>query len=60
MNANINFAQVISALKAAVGLASLAIICMVCLQAFGIKLPYLMGNMTELSAAAAAAAFISR
>lgn len=60
MNANINFGQIIAAAKGAVGLASLAIICLVCLQAFGVHLPYLKGNMTELSAAAAAAAFISR
>lgn len=60
MNANINFGQIIAALKSAVGLASLVIISIICLQAFGIHLPYVKGGMTELAAVAASAAFISR
>lgn len=60
MNANINFAQVISGIKAVVGLASLAIISVVVLQVFGIQIAGIKGNVTELSALAAAAAFISR
>jgi hypothetical protein len=60
MNANVNFGQILAAVKAGVGLASLAIISIICLKAFGVHLPYVQGNMTELSAVAAAAAFISR
>lgn len=60
MNANINFQQVLAALKSAVGLASLAMITVGILRAFGISVPYFNIGMLELAALAASAAFISR
>lgn len=59
MNANINFPQVVAGLKSVVGLASLAMISVGVLRAFGINVPWFnIGNL-ELAALAAAAAFIS-
>ena len=60
MNANINFQQVIGALKSAIGIASLVMISIGVLRAFGVSVPYVNVGGTELAALAAAAAFISR
>lgn len=60
MNANINFPQIIGAIKAAVGLASLVMISIGVLRAFGIHLDFVKIGGTELAALAASAAYISR
>lgn len=60
MNANINFQQVIATAKSIVGLASLIMISIGVLRAFGVHLPYVTIAGTELAAIAASAAYISR
>ena len=60
MNANVSFPQIIGIVKSCVGLASLVMISIGCLRAFGLHVPYVTITGTELAALAAAAAFISR
>lgn len=60
MNANVNFQQIIGFAKSAVGLASLIMIAIGCLRAFGIHVPYVTIGNTEIAALSASAAFISR
>jgi len=60
MNANINFQQVVGVAKSLVGIASLVMICIGVLRAFGVHLPYVTVQGTELAALAASAAYISK
>lgn len=52
--------QIIAIAKHLVGLASLVMICIGVMRAFGVHLPYVTIQGTELAALAASAAYISR
>lgn len=52
--------NIVSTAKQLVGLASLVMICIGVLRAFGLHLPYVTIGGTELAALAASAAYISK
>jgi branched-subunit amino acid transport protein AzlD len=60
MNANVNTAQIIGGVKAAVSIAALVMVTIGCLKAFGVDVPYLRIGMTEIAALSAAAAYVGR
>lgn len=60
MNANINLNAIGEGVKAFAGLVCVPVICVLCLKLFGVDVPFIKGNLMELSIAAASLAFISR
>lgn len=60
MNANINTKLIIDGIKAATSIVCIPVVVVLCLKVFGIDVPFIKGNLLELSAAAASLAFISR